>query len=158
MTDKSGPHLKKVCETLLYTHTPPPPPTQFRGVGKAVPNFQFRGKFIPNNLISLRVSLSFKLSGTPWLGGFRPQIPVLSALCPQLNLLNLLPPRPKQNSWVRHWRHLDYMSVCLKRSRYTDIAQNVQYVDTGDLVADSSISLSSPSTSLFLVRLSQMTG
>jgi len=24
----------------------------------------------------------------PWLGGYRPQIPVLSALCPQLNLLN----------------------------------------------------------------------
>jgi len=31
-----------------------------------------------------------------WLGGYRPQIPVL---CPQLNLLN----PPQQNSWVRHW-------------------------------------------------------
>jgi len=29
----------------------------------------------------------------PWLGGCRPQIPVLSVLCPQLNLLN--PPRTK---------------------------------------------------------------
>jgi hypothetical protein len=29
----------------------------------------------------------------PWLGGYRPQIPVLSVLCPQLNLLN--PPRKK---------------------------------------------------------------
>ena len=29
----------------------------------------------------------------PWLGGYRPQIPVLSALCPQLNLLN---PPPKK--------------------------------------------------------------
>ena len=29
----------------------------------------------------------------PWLGGYRPQIPVLSVLCPQLNLLNL--PRTK---------------------------------------------------------------
>ena len=28
----------------------------------------------------------------PWLGGYRPQIPVLSVLCPQLNLLNP-PPR-----------------------------------------------------------------
>jgi hypothetical protein len=28
----------------------------------------------------------------PWLGGYRPQIPVLSALCPQLNLLNPPPP------------------------------------------------------------------
>jgi hypothetical protein len=27
----------------------------------------------------------------PWLGGYRPQIPVLSVLCPQLNLLN--PPK-----------------------------------------------------------------
>jgi len=25
----------------------------------------------------------------PWRGGYRPQIPVLSVLCPQLNLLNL---------------------------------------------------------------------
>ena len=30
----------------------------------------------------------------PWLGGYRPQIPVLSGLCPQLNLLNP-PPRTK---------------------------------------------------------------
>ena len=30
----------------------------------------------------------------PWLGGYRPQIPVLSVLCPQLNLLN--PPLPNK--------------------------------------------------------------
>ena len=30
----------------------------------------------------------------PWLGGYRPQFPVLSVLCPQLNLLNP-PPRKK---------------------------------------------------------------
>ena len=35
----------------------------------------------------------------PWLGGYRPQIPVLSVLCSQLNLLN----PTEQNSWVRHW-------------------------------------------------------
>ena len=35
----------------------------------------------------------------PWLGGYRLQIPVLSVLCPQMNLLN---PSPKQNSWIRH--------------------------------------------------------
>ena len=29
----------------------------------------------------------------PWLGGYRPQIPVLSVLCPQLNLLT--PPAPR---------------------------------------------------------------
>jgi len=36
-----------------------------------------------------------------WLRGCRPKIPVLSVLCPQLNLLN--PPTPEQNSWVRPW-------------------------------------------------------
>ena len=36
----------------------------------------------------------------PWLGGYRLQIPVLSVLCPQMNLLN---PPPRKNSWVRHW-------------------------------------------------------
>ena len=36
-----------------------------------------------------------------WLGGYRPQIPVLSVLCPQLNLLN--PSPPEKNPWVRHW-------------------------------------------------------
>ena len=37
----------------------------------------------------------------PWLGGYRPQIPVLSVPCPQLNLLN----PPQQNFWVHHWFH-----------------------------------------------------
>ena len=32
------------------------------------------------------------------------QIPVLSVLCPQLNLSN--PPPTKKNSWVRHWNQL----------------------------------------------------
>jgi hypothetical protein len=31
----------------------------------------------------------------PWLWGYRPQIPVLSVLCPQLNLLNPPPPPNK---------------------------------------------------------------
>ena len=35
----------------------------------------------------------------PCLGGYRPQIPGLSVLCPQLNLLT---PPSEQNSWVRH--------------------------------------------------------
>ena len=35
----------------------------------------------------------------PSLGGYNPQILVLSILCPQLNLLN----PSEQNSWVRHW-------------------------------------------------------
>ena len=45
----------------------------------------------------------------PWLGGYCPQIPVL---CPQLNLLN---PRPEQNSWVRQCKRpsfLHFRIVC----------------------------------------------
>jgi len=43
----------------------------------------------------------------PWLGGYRPQIPVLSVLCPQLNLLNPLPQTkflgtPLLRGWVLH--------------------------------------------------------
>ena len=34
----------------------------------------------------------------PWPGGYRPQVPFLYVLCPQLNLLN----PPEQNSWIRH--------------------------------------------------------
>ena len=43
----------------------------------------------------------------PWLAGYRHQIPVLSVLCPQLNLLT---PPPEQNSWVRHCTEL-HMSL-----------------------------------------------
>ena len=50
----------------------------------------------------------------PWLGGYRPKIPVLSVLCPQLNLLN--PPPPEQNSWVRHWMFLvENSQTCIAR-------------------------------------------
>jgi len=35
----------------------------------------------------------------PWLGGYRPQIPVPSFHCPQLNFLSS---PSKQNSWIRH--------------------------------------------------------
>jgi len=34
-----------------------------------------------------------------WLGGYRPQIPLLSVLCPQRNLLN--PPPPKKKKFLR---------------------------------------------------------
>jgi hypothetical protein len=40
-----------------------------------------------------------QLSPEPPTRGHCSQIPVLSVLCPQLNLLK----PPKQNSWVRHW-------------------------------------------------------
>ena len=46
----------------------------------------------------------------PWLGGYRPQIPVLPVLCPQLNFLN----PPEQNSWVRHWLRVNELLSLLK--------------------------------------------
>jgi hypothetical protein len=49
-----------------------------------------------------------------WLGGCRPQIPVLSVLCPQLNLLT---PPPQKNSWVRHCIKRVVRKVC--RLKYT---------------------------------------
>jgi hypothetical protein len=42
-----------------------PPSSKFRSFDKAEPNSQFRGKYIRNNLIRIRVSLICKLSGTP---------------------------------------------------------------------------------------------
>jgi hypothetical protein len=39
----------------------------------------------PSNFTHLQIEQN------PWLGGYRPQIPVLSAFCLQLNLLNPLP-------------------------------------------------------------------
>jgi hypothetical protein len=58
----------------------PPPPQIIWSFDKAEPNSQFRGKYIRNNLVRIRVSLICKLSGNPWLGVYSPQIPVLSAM------------------------------------------------------------------------------
>jgi len=55
----------------------------------------------------------------PWLGGYRPQIPVLSVLCPQLNLLN----PPEQNSRVRHCcgKKVEFVNVNLLNARLNPI-------------------------------------
>jgi hypothetical protein len=45
--------------------------------------------------------IHFQIEWNPWLGRYRPQIPVLSALCPQLNLLTA-PLPTRKNSWVSH--------------------------------------------------------
>jgi hypothetical protein len=42
-----------------------PPPLKLRKFDKAEPNSHFRGKYICNNLIRIRISLICKLSGTP---------------------------------------------------------------------------------------------
>ena len=54
-------------------------------VPKSKKIFLYEMKFLVPNYSCLQ---------SPWLGGYRPQIPVLSVLCPQLNLLNP-PPRTK---------------------------------------------------------------
>ena len=42
----------------------------------------------------------------PWLGGYHPQIPILSVL----NWICWNPPPPKKkNSWVHHWLHLAFL-------------------------------------------------
>jgi hypothetical protein len=47
--------------------------------------------------------IHLQIEWNPWLGGYHPEIPILSALYPQLNLLKLPPPR-ENNSWVHHWQ------------------------------------------------------
>jgi hypothetical protein len=49
-------------EGVLWGFNAPP---KFRSFDKAQPNSQFRGKYIRNNLIRIRVSRICKLSGTP---------------------------------------------------------------------------------------------
>jgi hypothetical protein len=61
-----------------------------------VPREGVQTPLTPKFQIGIWVSLICKLSGTP---DYHPQIPVLSALCLQLNLLN---PLKKKNSWVCH--------------------------------------------------------
>jgi len=58
------------------------------------------------NLVSARVPSRFKRAvpnysclQNPWLGGYRPQIPVLSVL----SWFCWTPLPPEQNFWVRHW-------------------------------------------------------
>jgi len=63
-------------------------------------------------------------SRTPWLGGYRPQIPVLSILCLYLNLLT---PPPKKNSWVRHCVKLTIHVHLLSRLRKSSAIPPLQH-------------------------------
>jgi hypothetical protein len=68
-----------------------PPPPKFQSFDKSEPNSQFLGKYIRNTYNNTGFT-HLQIERNPWLGGYRPQIPVFSALCPQLNLLNAPPP------------------------------------------------------------------
>ena len=59
----------------------------------------------------------------PWLGGYRPPDPLFSVLCPQLNLLT--PPRPEQNSCVRHFLKLRIMVCNLAKESRFQLQQNL---------------------------------
>ena len=61
----------------------------------------------------------------PCLGGYRPQIPVLSVLCPQLNLLNPPPPNKIPGyatafGYLLRWGHcLGHLSVTVSAFLFT---------------------------------------
>jgi hypothetical protein len=52
-----------ISDYYMFSGSSSPPP-KCQSVVKAVPNSLFRGKYIYNNLIRIRVSLICKLSGT----------------------------------------------------------------------------------------------
>jgi hypothetical protein len=64
-----------------------------------------------------------QIEWNPWLGGYSPQIPVLSAPCPQLNLLNPhtrekipdVTPHPPKNSRVRQYFTLFWIFVIISK-------------------------------------------
>jgi hypothetical protein len=69
-------------------------PPKFRGFDKAEPNSHFRGKYIRNNLIRIRVSLICKLSGTTARGVTAPRSPF--SLPSVLNWKFWTPPPPNK--------------------------------------------------------------
>jgi hypothetical protein len=66
--------------------------------------------------------IHLQIERNPWLEGYRPQIPIMSALCPERNLLNplqkkflgtpLLEARDKWSLIVMHCSVI-YISLCL---------------------------------------------
>jgi hypothetical protein len=52
-----------------------PPPPEIPKFDKAEPNSRFRGKYIRDNLIRIRVSFICKLNGTPDEGAIAPRSP-----------------------------------------------------------------------------------
>jgi hypothetical protein len=54
-----------------------------------------------------------KIERNPWPGGYRPQIPVLSAFCPQLNLLTPPPTPPKKKEKIPGNATAAILSFCV---------------------------------------------
>jgi hypothetical protein len=77
-------HTEGVCKQLHPTLP------ELRSFHKARPNSQFRVKYIRNNLIRLRISLTWNLSGTPEYGPTAPRSPF--SLPTVLNLICDIPP------------------------------------------------------------------
>jgi hypothetical protein len=75
-------HCIDILSASLYSSDVPrgfggfnPPPPEIPTFAKAEPNSQFRGIYIRNNLITIRVSFIWKLSGTPDYGAIAPRSP-----------------------------------------------------------------------------------
>jgi hypothetical protein len=75
-------------KTVAYRGVNPLP--KFRSFDKAEPNSQFRGNHIRNNLKWIRGFTQLHIERNPWLGGYRPHTPVLTAL----NWICCNPPPP----------------------------------------------------------------
>jgi hypothetical protein len=63
--------------------------------------------------------------------GYHPQMPLLSPLCPQLNLVNPPPPPCENNFWVHHWLLLllSVVNVAVFRITEMDIPNGYRYCD-----------------------------
>jgi hypothetical protein len=79
----------------------PPPPPKFRSLTNLSRN-SLKVPKIKNILLYVMNFLvpNYSCLQNPWLGGYRPQIPSLSVLCPKPNLLN--PLTHEQNFWVHY--------------------------------------------------------
>jgi hypothetical protein len=88
------------------------------GFDKVEPNFQFRGNYINNNLIRIRVSFICKLSGTPDYGTTAPRSPfslpsVLNWIC-----WNTPHPHPRKNPGYALARGLCYGQILRPEESY----------------------------------------
>jgi hypothetical protein len=82
---------------------PPPPPPEILKLCQSWAEIPVPWNIHPWQPDQNMGFIHLQIEWNPRLGGYRPQIPILSALYPQLNFLNTPPPPlRKKNSWVRH--------------------------------------------------------